>query len=60
MDERSEGHCTHEGEADKTLTSTILYVDFDAFVPKDGDLPSSVIGLCQANWNSAFYILSHT
>lgn len=41
--------------------SPTLDPDFGAFVPKEeGDLPFSVIALCQANLNSAFYISSHT
>lgn len=45
----------------RELNVHMLSMGFGAFVPNEkGDLPSSVIALCQANLNSAFYISSHT
>lgn len=41
--------------------SPTLHLDFGALVPTEkGDLPFSVIALCQANLNSAFYTSAHT
>lgn len=41
--------------------SPLLHLDFGALVPAEKlDLPFSVIALCQANLNSAFYTSART